>query len=125
MFWQILSCVLAAAGVLLFLWCLLGAFVLPVETPGLTAVYRARGNAQDMEQMVRGFAWLRGTGVMDMPLQILDCGMDEEALRRAEHLARQHPYIQIIRKIPQRGEETVGKTAGTDPWQCGRGGVPE
>ena len=125
MIWQIVSCVLAAAGVLLFLWCLFGAFVLPVATPGLTAVYRARGNAQDMEQMVRGFAWLCGTGMMEMPLQILDCGMDQDALQRAEHLARQHPYIQIIRKIPKQGEETVGKTAGTDSRQRSCSGVSE
>ena len=69
-FWQVVSCVLAAAGILLFLWCLIGAFVLPVATPGLTAVYRARGEARDMEQMVRGFAWLWGTGVVELPLQI-------------------------------------------------------
>ena len=123
MFWQVVSCVLAAAGILLFLWCLVGAFVLPVATPGLTAVYRARGEARDMEQAVRGFAWLRGTGVLEVPLQIVDCGMNEEARQRAEHLARRHPYIQIMRKIPGQGEETVGETAGTDPRQCGCRGV--
>ena len=127
MVWQIVACVLASAGLLLFLWCLIGSFVLPVAGRSLTAVYRASGSAGDLEQTVRGFSWLRGTGMIDMPLQILDCGMDPQAAMLARQLAKEHPYIQIIWQAGSEGRVNgdFGGTAGTDPRQCGGGGLSE
>ena len=122
MSWQIVSCVLAAAGLILFLWCLIGSFLLPVAGPNLTAVYRASADAPDLEQAVRSFSWLHETGMIDMPLQILDCGMDPHAAMRAERLAREHPYIQIIW---EQVEWDHGTTAGTGSRQCDRGGLSE
>lgn len=98
MIWQVLSCALATAGVILFLWCLVGSFLLPVAGQNLSAVYRAHADASDLEQTVRSFSWLRETGFLDMPLQIVDCGMNEAAALKAQKLAREHSYIQIVQE---------------------------
>ena len=98
MIWQVLSCTLATAGLILFFWCLIGSFLLPVAGQNLVAVYRAFGDASDLEQTVRSFAWLHETGILDMPMQIQDCGMNQEAKLRADKLASEHPYIQIIQE---------------------------
>ena len=122
MIWQVVACVLATAGLILFCWCLIGSFLLPVAGRNLTAVYMAGKDSSDLEQTVQSFSWLRGTGMIEMPLKIVDCGMDEETRHLAERLARAHPYIQIV---SQKQGETERGTAGDDPWQCGRGDLPE
>ena len=127
MVWQVVACVLATAGLILFCWCLIGSFLLPVAGRNLTAVYLASGDSTDLEQTVRSFSWLRGTGMIEMPLKIVDCGMDNEARRLAERLARAHPYIQIVagaRRAEQEDTER-GAAAGDDPRQCGCGDLPE
>lgn len=98
MVWQVVSCALATAGIILFLWCLIGAFLLPVAGQNLVTVYRASGDASDLEQAVRGFSWLHETGLLDMSMQIVDCGMSESARQTAQKLALEHPYIQIVRQ---------------------------
>ena len=126
MVWQVVACVLATAGLILFCWCLIGSFLLPVAGRNLTAVYQAGRDASDLEQTVRSFSWLRGTGMIEMPLKIVDCGMDVETRRLAERLARAHPYIQIVGKEQrQEQEETERGATGDDPWQCGCGDLPK
>jgi len=107
---EILSCVLAAAGALLFLWCLIGAFLLPVAGGDFTAVLRAEGGAEELEQTIRGFEWLRGTGLIDMTLQIVDCGLNAEGLETARRLAERRPYISLIRKEHEGDIHGVGQT---------------
>jgi len=96
MVWQVIFCVLAAAGILLFLWCLAGTFLLPVAGDGMVIRYRASGGAPALEQTVRSFLWLRETGLIDMPLQIIDDGLDQEARGVAVRLAQKYPCIQLL-----------------------------
>lgn len=121
MVWQVVACVLATAGLILFCWCLIGSFLLPVAGRNLTAVYLASKDSADLEQTVRSFSWLRGTGMIEMPLKIVDCGMDEETRHLAVRLARAHPYIQLVRQE----EVDRGAAAGDDPRQCGCGDLSE
>jgi hypothetical protein len=93
---QILSCALASAGALLFLWCLIGAFLLPVAGQDFTVLLRAEGGAEKLEQTLRGFEWLRGTGLIDMTLQIVDCGLNAEGLETVRRLAERRPYIRLV-----------------------------
>lgn len=127
MMWQIVACVLATAGLILFCWCLIGSFLLPVAGRNLSAVYMAGENAADLEQTVQSFSWLRGTGMIEMPLKIVDCGMSSETRRLAERLARAHPYIQIVDGMRWKMQEETerGAAAGDDPRQCGGGDLPE
>ena len=126
MVWQVVACVLAAAGLMRFLWGLAGAVLLPVAGDNLTMVCRAKGDAPELEQTVRSFAWLRGTGMVELPLQILDCGMTPQARRRAERLARQHPYVQLIAQgaTDEQEDAAVGRP-GDDSRQCDGGGLSE
>ena len=50
-------------------------------------IIRARGEAEGLEQTVKGIQWLRDSGRMETELFIADAGMDVEARRRAEVLA--------------------------------------
>ena len=59
------------------------------------AVIRARGEAEGLEQTVKGVQWLRDSGRMETELFIADGGMDVEARRRAEVLALRYG-IRII-----------------------------
>ena len=127
MIWQIVACVLATAGLILFCWCLIGSFLLPVAGRNLSAVYLADADSTDLEQTVQSFSWLRGTGMIEMPLKIVDCGMDCETRSLAERLARTHPYIQIVNgtQRDKQGETERGTTAGDDPRQCSGGDLSE
>lgn len=113
-------CALAAAGVVLLLWCLLGALLLPAAGPGLAAVYRCGGDAPALERTVRAFVWLRESGLTEMELTVVDCGMSPQALARARALAARHGYIRIDTE-----ESQVEDGNRTDPRQCGRGGLSE
>ena len=125
--WQIVACVLATAGLILFCWCLIGSFLLPVAGRNLSAVYLAGKDSSDLEQTVQSFSWLRGTGMIEMPLKIVDCGMDSETRHLAERLARAHPYIQIVNGTCQEMQEETerGAAAGDDPRQCRGGDLSE
>lgn len=127
MVWQTVACALAAAGLVLFFWGLLGAFLLPAAGPGLVLRLSAQGDAPELEQSVRGVVWLVETGLLDAPLQIVDCGLQPEARRRAQRLAEGHPYISLVRQQPaeEAREETIGERARDDPRQRGRGGLSE
>lgn len=123
MVWQVLVCVLAAAGMLFLAWCVVGALLMPVGGPGMTVIYCARGDAEDLEQAVRSFAWLRGSGVADLPLQVVDCGMAPAARERAERLARAHPFVRVL--TAERWEEEFARGTGAAPRQRGSRGVSE
>lgn len=109
MLWQIVCCTLATAGIILFAWCLVGTFLLPVAGADLTTSYRVRGEAPELEQTVRGFLWLQETGIIDMRLEIIDCGLTDGAQRRAALLAQQHESIQVIKEnrepLPEPAEQ--------------------
>ncbi len=117
MIWRSLSCILAAAGLLLFVWCLAGAFLLPAR--GFTLQLRVSGSAEELEQSVRSAAWLIGSGLLRAPLEIVGSGLTDEALSRCERLARRYPYISIV------AEDEVGRRTRADPWERGRGDLSE
>lgn len=93
---EVISCTLVTAGVILFAWCLVGVFLLPVTGEDMVTQYRVSGSAEMLEQTVRSFTWLRETGMIDMPLQIIDCGLNEQGLLAVRRLAERHPYIQVV-----------------------------
>ena len=92
MFIQITLCALLILG---FAWLLrmLGcALLTPVRSSRdarLTLVIRARGDAPELEQLLRGIRWLRESGTLMADVLLVDCGLTEEAAALAERLARQ------------------------------------
>lgn len=114
---KIVSCTLAAGGLLLFLWCLTGAFLLPAR--GFTLRCRACGDGEGLEQQIRGAAWLFDTGLIKGSLEIADCGLSSAGLDRARRLARSRRYIEIV------PEDNCGGTKGTDPRERSGGDLSE
>lgn len=114
---KIISCTLAAAGLLLFLWCLTGAFLLPARD--FTLRCRASGDGDGLERKIRGAAWLFDTGLLTGSLEIADCGLSPTGLDRARRLARFRRYIEIV------PEENCGGTTGTDTRECSGGHLSE
>lgn len=82
MFIQITLCVLLILG---FAWLLrmLGcALLTPVRSSRdaqLTLVIRARGDAPELEQLLRGILWLRESGTLMADVLLVDCGLTDAA----------------------------------------------
>lgn len=126
MVWQMVACALAAAGLVLFFWGLLGAFLLPAAGPGLVLRLPVQGDAPELEQSVRSIVWLVESGFLDAPLEIVDCGLEPEARCRAQRLAESHSCISLIRQAAEiTGKDAIGERARDDLRQCGRGGLSE
>ncbi|MCI8524498.1 MAG: hypothetical protein HFF17_00925 [Oscillospiraceae bacterium] len=115
MFWEMFAAFLAAAGLILLIWCTAGALLRAPGTAELEAVYRCRDSAPELEQTVRRFVWLHESGLWDAPLKIVDCGLAPDARRRAGKLAARYGYIRI------EAEEglSYGASTGADPRQRG------
>ncbi len=73
---QVILCALAAGGLLLVVWCVVGRLLLPVSR-SLVSVYVLRGDAQELEQTVRAFEWLCESGLMAGTLLVVDCAQDQ------------------------------------------------
>lgn len=92
MFIQITLCALLILG---FAWLLrmLGCALLTPVRSGqdaqLTLVIRARGDAPELEQLLRGIRWLRESGTLTAEVLLVDCGLTEDALTLCERAARQ------------------------------------
>lgn len=89
---QITLCVLLILGFAWLLWMLSGALLTPVRSgrdTRITLVVQARGDAPELENLLRGIRWLRESGTLMADVLLVDCGLTEEAAALAEWLARQ------------------------------------
>lgn len=89
---QITLCVLLILGFAWLLWMLGCALLTPVRSgrdTRITLVVQARGDAPELENLLRGALWLRESGTAAADILLVDCGLTEEAAALAERLARQ------------------------------------
>lgn len=89
---QITLCVLLILGFAWLLWMLGCALLTPVRSgrdTRITLVVQARGDAPELENLLRGIRWLRESGTLMADVLLVDCGLTEEATALAERLARQ------------------------------------
>ncbi len=77
---------LAAGGLLLFLWCMVGWLLIPATEKTLTVLY-VKTTAQ-MEHDVRLWLWLRAIGVQAGVLLVTVCAQDEEVAAAARRFCR-------------------------------------
>lgn len=83
MVWQILLCALAAAGLLLLLWAVIGTLLLPFSMRHSCMVIFVDGNERRLEQQVRAFAWLTDCGFLrSRLLLVVDNSQQWELARR-------------------------------------------
>lgn len=64
-----------------------GALLTPVRSgrdTRITLVVQARGDAPELENLLRGALWLRESGTAAADILLVDCGLTEEAAALAE-----------------------------------------
>ena len=89
---QITLCVLLILGFAWLLWMLTGALLTPVRSgrgTRITFVVQARGDAPELENLLRGIRWLRESGTLMADVLLVDCGLTDAARALCERAARQ------------------------------------
>ena len=89
---QITLCVLLILGFAWLLWMLSGALLTPVRSgrdTRITLVVQARGDAPELENLLRGIRWLRESGTLMADVLLVDCGLTDDARARGARAARQ------------------------------------
>ena len=81
---QITLCVLLILGFAWLLWMLSGALLTRI-----TLVVQARGDAPELENLLRGIRWLRESGTLMADVLLVDCGLTDDARALCERAARQ------------------------------------
>lgn len=84
---QILVCTLASAGLLLVIWSLSAALLLPAQPE--CVLLAARGDAAELEQRVRACRFLCDSGLLGAEVLIVDCGLSLHGRAVAERLCAQ------------------------------------
>ena len=96
---QITLCVLLILGFAWLLWMLSGALLTPVRSGGdtrITLVVQARGDAPELENLLRGALWLRESGTVAADILLVDCGLTEDARSMANYLADREKNAEVI-----------------------------
>ena len=83
-------CVLGLTGAL---WWLLGRILRPLPRRSAFVLLRGQGDGAGLEQTVRGFVWLRGLGLLRVPILIADLGLDPRGREIALRLCAQWPGV--------------------------------
>ena len=83
-------CVLGLTGAL---WWLLGRMLRPLPQRSAFVLLRGRGEGRGLEQAVRGFVWLRGLGVLRVPILIADLGLNVRGREIALRLCARWPGV--------------------------------
>ena len=91
--WEILSIFLQATGVLMLLWTLVGWLVLGHDRGG-AVVYRVTELSR-VEAFLRCCQWLRGIGMIRMPVLLVDGGLDSREREELEHMAAVREDVRI------------------------------
>ena len=93
---HVVVCALAAAGVLLIVWCVVGHMLLPVAR-SLVSVYVLRSGDISLEQTVRAFEWLCESNLMAGTLLVVDCADDVSQHELAAEICDNASCVQLCR----------------------------
>lgn len=95
---QITLCVLLILGFAWLLWMLGCALLTPVRSgrdTRITLVVQARGDAPELEQLLRGIRWLRENGTLMADVLLVDCCLTDDARALCERAARQREDLKL------------------------------
>lgn len=98
MFWKILLCAVAAGLVVVFVWSLRGALLLPVRWGRHTRPelrLRVDGPEPGLEETLCALAWLRENGTLRCTVVVEDRGMDEDTRDMARIAARRWDFVSL------------------------------
>lgn len=88
-----LTAVACVLGLSAFLWWLLGRLLRPLPGGSAFVLIRGEGEGVSLEQTVRGFIWLRGLGLLHVPILIADMGLSPSGRELALHLCARWPGV--------------------------------
>lgn len=110
---EILVGALAAWGLIMLVWTIVGVVLLPLgrDMP-MTVVLHCSGEASWLERCLQGVMWLRDSGLLWWNVLILDEGLDGEAQDRAQRLAREKSQV-LVMNLEELKEWMEAKYDGT------------
>lgn len=129
MVWQIISVFLQAAGVLLLLWALVGWLLLGRDRGGAVVLACRPGKLGRLEAFLRCYGWLRGSGLLQMPVILSDCGLSETEREQLHRAAARWPDVEccleaeLSARVRMEAEEFDGP--GTATGDCSGSGISE
>ena len=92
-FLEIVLSLLAVTGFLALGWLCFGRLLRPMGGKGAVTLLPARGEGEDLEQALTGLLWLRGSGLLEGRILIVDCGLTAEGQAMAQALCRREPAV--------------------------------
>ena len=95
-------------------WNIYGALRTPVRCGrgcGVSMVVTAQGNAEGLEQTLRGLVWLAENGIVVARILIVDCGLDEEGLILMRLLTKKYANIVICQ--PEEVQQWIVETSSS------------
>ncbi len=90
---EVLLSLLAVFGLLSLGWLAFGRLLSPAGGEGCCVVIPTRGRGDGLEQAVTGMLWLRGGGLMNAPILLVDCGLNDEGRAVAAALCLREPGL--------------------------------
>jgi hypothetical protein len=96
---EIIVGALAAWGLLMLLWTLVGVLFLPLrkrQKLKLTVVVRGQEDSPELERYVRGLKWLRDLGLVWWDILILEDSLSPEARDTARRLSEQEQSVALV-----------------------------
>lgn len=90
---------LAAAGVILVVWCLVGVLLQPVFGRGMVTLCFVRGDGRDLEGRVRIYGWLREGRLSGGRLVLVDCGLTAHGLEVAGLLQDRFGWLERVPRV--------------------------
>ena len=86
--------VLAAMGIVLIVWCISGALLLPAGGHGYSVLF-ADGSDVSRRQ-IRAYLYLLRSGLSRLPLMVVDCGLSEGDLRTLRTAAAESTELRVF-----------------------------
>lgn len=125
---ELLVGILAAWGVIMLLWTLLGAVLLPLsrrDDTSLTVLLRSSGNHQWMIRYLRGLLWLRNAGLIWWDIAVVAEEEDDTLREYMEVIMAKNSHVELIGSsdLKEWMEANYGNECGTDvdSGDCGSG----
>ena len=126
---EIVVGILAAWGVIMLFWTLLGGLLLPLrrrDDTMMTVVLQGGSGSHHMERYLRGLLWLRNSGVLWWDILVVPDGLPMDTLERLDMLMykESHVYMVSLGQLKEWMEGTYEyslKRTDTDSGDCGSG----
>lgn len=90
---------LAAWGVIMLFWTLLGVLYLPLrrrDDTAMTVVLQAKRGSRALERYLKGLVWLRNTGFVWWDIVVITDGLTMDELEAVDYTAQQESHVHLV-----------------------------